>query len=345
MQRSGLCCALFPKPPRKNKLSATCAQMQTNRNALLIQQAQRYRLTFAAALQIYTTVATLTWHAGMFAGLALGVVYAVAGLNTAAELTAFVLYAERVANAGQAVFENYATLLERLGSIDKVLRCVRKLDKLLCTVCDAGAFRASATQRRSALHRAHRHASMSVGHSVSHSVTHDRKMASAAAIHARAPNTTISRARVPCRILQLDRATSQSQLAAIQPDASLWRQHIRLHNVTFSYPGRGSARPALRNVNAQVEAGTSTALVGRSGGGKSTLAQLLARVVVPNSGRITLGGVDVQSLSREWYSQFVAVVPQVRDHGTPPPPPGWLDNILESARSFELRTCPTVGSG
>ena len=115
--------------------SETRAPMQTMyRDALSAQQAQRYMLTVAATLQIYTQVATLTWHTGMVAGLALGVVYAVAGMNTAAELTAFVLYAERVANAGQAVFENYATLLERLGSIDKVLRCVRKLEKLSCTV-------------------------------------------------------------------------------------------------------------------------------------------------------------------------------------------------------------------
>jgi ABC-type multidrug transport system fused ATPase/permease subunit len=117
-----------------------------------------------------------------------------------------------------------------------------------------------------------------------------------------------------CRILRLgsDSAppTPRSNLAP--PPTTLWDSGLRCKSMSFSYPGRGSSRPAICRVSLTFPVGTSTALVGRSGSGKSTLALLLARVLVPNDGQVLLGDVDLQMLDRDWYQQGLAMVPQVR---------------------------------
>ncbi|MCQ5072370.1 ATP-binding cassette domain-containing protein, partial [Adlercreutzia sp. DFI.6.23] len=67
---------------------------------------------------------------------------------------------------------------------------------------------------------------------------------------------------------------------------------VALENVTFAYPG--SARPALRDVSLTVPAGATVALVGPSGGGKSTLASLVPRFWDPQEGVVAVGGADVR---------------------------------------------------
>ncbi|MFT4188551.1 MAG: ATP-binding cassette domain-containing protein [Aeromicrobium sp.] len=71
---------------------------------------------------------------------------------------------------------------------------------------------------------------------------------------------------------------------------------VRFEDVTFSYrPGH----PVLRDVDLALEPGTITAIVGPSGAGKSTLATLLARFDDVDSGRVTIGGVDVRAMSQQ----------------------------------------------
>ena len=69
---------------------------------------------------------------------------------------------------------------------------------------------------------------------------------------------------------------------------------IRFEQVSFAYPDR---RPALRKVSLDIPAGSSLALVGPSGAGKTTLASLLLRLYDVNSGRITVDGADIRSLT------------------------------------------------
>ena len=64
--------------------------------------------------------------------------------------------------------------------------------------------------------------------------------------------------------------------------------------VTFTYPG--AARPTLESISFTVMAGQKVALVGASGAGKSTLGKLLLRFYDPDTGRITLDGVDLREL-------------------------------------------------
>jgi len=68
------------------------------------------------------------------------------------------------------------------------------------------------------------------------------------------------------------------------------RRGIRFEGVTFDYDN--AARPALRDVTLDIPAGRVTALVGRSGAGKTTLADLVVRLRVPGQGRVLYDGVD-----------------------------------------------------
>ena len=72
------------------------------------------------------------------------------------------------------------------------------------------------------------------------------------------------------------------------------REEIRFEGVTFSYPG--SAQPVLRDLSVRIGAGEKVALVGENGAGKSTLVKLLMGLYRPDSGRITVDGIDVSQI-------------------------------------------------
>lgn len=82
---------------------------------------------------------------------------------------------------------------------------------------------------------------------------------------------------------------------------------IRLEAVWFSYPDR---LPALRGVDMEITGSRVTALVGSSGAGKTTVANLLLRFIEPERGSITVGGVPLRSADRSRWLQDVAWVPQ-----------------------------------
>lgn len=82
-------------------------------------------------------------------------------------------------------------------------------------------------------------------------------------------------------------------------------KEIRFENVTFGYKENV---PVLKNVNITVPVGSTLALVGNSGGGKSTFVNLLPRFYDVSSGRITLDGRDVREFSIESLRDKIAVV-------------------------------------
>lgn len=84
--------------------------------------------------------------------------------------------------------------------------------------------------------------------------------------------------------------------------------HLEFRDITFTYPG--AERPALSAVSFVVEAGSTVALVGASGGGKSTLAALLPRFHRPERGDILIDGVNVNDLSLLALRSQIAVVSQ-----------------------------------
>ena len=79
-------------------------------------------------------------------------------------------------------------------------------------------------------------------------------------------------------------------------------------DVGYAYADGG---PVLRDVSFEVPAGRTVALVGPTGSGKSTIASLAARLVDPDSGRVTLDGRDLRELRADALAGAVALVPQV----------------------------------
>ena len=82
-----------------------------------------------------------------------------------------------------------------------------------------------------------------------------------------------------------------------------------LENVCFSYPARPDVQ-VLNNLSLTIPRGKVTALVGRSGAGKSTVAALLERLYAPSSGRVLLGDVKVNQYTRKQWVRAVTAVTQ-----------------------------------
>ncbi|MCB9779497.1 MAG: ABC transporter ATP-binding protein [Alphaproteobacteria bacterium] len=81
---------------------------------------------------------------------------------------------------------------------------------------------------------------------------------------------------------------------------------IRFDDVRFSYPG--ATRPALHDVSMHLRPGRKLALVGENGSGKTTLIKLLCGLYVPDSGRITLDGLDLQSWDEATLRRRIGVI-------------------------------------
>jgi subfamily B ATP-binding cassette protein MsbA len=86
------------------------------------------------------------------------------------------------------------------------------------------------------------------------------------------------------------------------------RGEIVFDGVGLTYPTR--VEPALRGIDLQIRSGETVALVGPSGGGKTTLVNLLPRFYAPDRGRILLDGHDLQTLTLESLRDNIALVSQ-----------------------------------
>lgn len=100
------------------------------------------------------------------------------------------------------------------------------------------------------------------------------------------------------------------QPAILEVDNPLEPSHfesLTFENVTFAYePGK----PVLKNIDLHVQAGQTIALVGESGGGKSTLVDLIPRFLDPVEGRILLNGDDLKTVSFKGLHSLMAIVTQ-----------------------------------
>ncbi|MBK8867100.1 MAG: ABC transporter ATP-binding protein [Actinomycetales bacterium] len=82
---------------------------------------------------------------------------------------------------------------------------------------------------------------------------------------------------------------------------------VDFHEVSFAYPG---GPPVLQDVTLHIEPKARVAVVGETGSGKSTLAKLLARLMDPSEGTVTLDGIDLREIRFASLRQRVVLVPQ-----------------------------------
>jgi ATP-binding cassette subfamily B protein len=83
--------------------------------------------------------------------------------------------------------------------------------------------------------------------------------------------------------------------------------HVHFEHVRFGY---GDGSDVLHDLDLDVEAGTTVALVGHTGAGKSTIAKLLARFYDPRAGRITIDGIDLRDVTQASLRRQLGIVPQ-----------------------------------
>jgi len=83
--------------------------------------------------------------------------------------------------------------------------------------------------------------------------------------------------------------------------------HVRFEDVRFGY---GKGPEVLHGLDLDIPAGTTVALVGHTGAGKSTIAKLLARFYDPREGRITIDGHDLRDVTQESLRRQLGIVPQ-----------------------------------
>ena len=84
--------------------------------------------------------------------------------------------------------------------------------------------------------------------------------------------------------------------------------HVRFEDVSFSYPG--AEEPVLKNLNFELAPGRTTAVIGSTGSGKTTLVNLIPRLFDATGGRILVDGVDVRDLEPDELWARVGLVPQ-----------------------------------
>jgi ATP-binding cassette subfamily B protein len=95
---------------------------------------------------------------------------------------------------------------------------------------------------------------------------------------------------------------------AVAPDTL--RGDIELRDVSFTFGDPATGRRVLRGINLRIPAGSTVAVVGRTGSGKTALVQLLPRLYDPTAGTITVDGRDLRTLPLRWLRPHIGVVPQ-----------------------------------
>jgi len=117
------------------------------------------------------------------------------------------------------------------------------------------------------------------------------------------PRAAVSSGRIRA---VLDKEPSISDPA--EPVSPARRGEIEFRNVTFGYPG--AEEPVLRDVSFRARPGETTAIVGSTGSGKSTLINLLPRFYDVSAGTVRIDGEDVRDLDRQDLWKRIGMIPQ-----------------------------------
>jgi len=110
------------------------------------------------------------------------------------------------------------------------------------------------------------------------------------------------------RIAEVLRTEPSIKDPAAPQAAELPQGVVRFEQVTFAYPG--AEKPVVSDISFTAQPGQVTALIGGTGSGKSTILELLLRFHDPDSGRITVDGVDIRQLTQRDLRSRMGYVPQ-----------------------------------
>lgn len=111
------------------------------------------------------------------------------------------------------------------------------------------------------------------------------------------------------RVSELLRAPQQRALDGATVAIGPVEEAIRFQDVDFAYPG---GAPVLDQISLGVRRGERVAIVGPTGGGKSTIAKLVAGSLAPTRGQVTVDGVDLQVIDpRSWHRRLTVVLQDV----------------------------------
>ena len=95
------------------------------------------------------------------------------------------------------------------------------------------------------------------------------------------------------------------------PDLEVKKGEIVFDNITYKYPDSDPDSPPLfKNNYIKIEAGSTVAIVGPSGGGKTTLIKFLLRLITPDSGKVLIDGKDISKYSIESVRSTFGIIPQ-----------------------------------
>ncbi len=110
------------------------------------------------------------------------------------------------------------------------------------------------------------------------------------------------------RITEIMQIPAPVDTPAVLSPSAIGVASVELIDLSYTYPE--STWPAVERVTLRLEAGTCTALMGRSGAGKTTLINLLLRFIDPTAGGILVNGVPLALFPVDWWRAQVALVPQ-----------------------------------
>ncbi|MFV0362451.1 MAG: ABC transporter ATP-binding protein [Suipraeoptans sp.] len=119
-------------------------------------------------------------------------------------------------------------------------------------------------------------------------------------------SVTMGTGNISAAIARVDDILDQKELTLVGAGKKPASCDISFENVSFSYDSNETQ--AVNNVSFSLEEGTINALVGPSGGGKSTIAQLLLHFYEPQNGSIKIGGVDIKEISWDCLTDLISFV-------------------------------------
>lgn len=113
------------------------------------------------------------------------------------------------------------------------------------------------------------------------------------------------------RVIKYTQLDQEDELVKLtDAEKGVWPKQgaIKFENVSMKY--RPTLEPSVRNLNFEIQAGMKVGVVGRTGAGKSSILQILFRLVDPSEGSVFIDGVDLKNVGLHLLRKNIAYIPQ-----------------------------------